>query len=82
MHEQALAQVQPALSFSSCNPRIKISAWLQLGRCHGRAARIDFAQLLAVFCSVAASGQKHHAAAVIDDALKEAQRTKLLFHEY
>ena len=35
-----------------------------------------------MLCSVAASGQKHHAAAVIDDALKEAQRTKLLLHEY
>ena len=34
MHEQALAQVQPAIVFSSCNTRIKIKAWLLLGRCH------------------------------------------------
>ena len=34
MHEQALAQVQLAIAFSSCNPRLKIKAWLLLGRCH------------------------------------------------
>ena len=34
MHEQALAQVQPAIVFSPCNPRLKIKAWLLLGRCH------------------------------------------------
>ena len=34
MHEQAVAQVQPAIAFSSCNPRLKIKAWLLLGRCH------------------------------------------------
>ena len=34
MHEQALAQVQPALVFSQCNPRLKIRSWLLLGRCH------------------------------------------------
>ena len=34
MHEQALAQVQPAIAFSSCNTRLKIKAWLLLGRCH------------------------------------------------
>ena len=34
MHEQALAQVQPAIAFSQCNPRLKIKAWLLLGRCH------------------------------------------------
>ena len=34
MHKQALAQVQPAIVFSQCNPRLKIRAWLLLGRCH------------------------------------------------
>ena len=34
MHEQALAQVQPAIAFSPCNTRLKIRAWLLLGRCH------------------------------------------------
>ena len=34
MHEQALAQVQPAIAFSQCNTRLKIRAWLLLGRCH------------------------------------------------
>ena len=34
MHEQALAQVQPAIALSSCNTRLKIKAWLLLGRCH------------------------------------------------
>ena len=34
MHEQALAQLQPALVFSPCNPRLKIRVWLLLGRCH------------------------------------------------
>ena len=34
MHEQALAQVQPAIVFTPCNSRIKIRSWLLLGRCH------------------------------------------------
>ena len=34
MHERAIAQVQPAIAFSKCNPRLKIWAWLLLGRCH------------------------------------------------
>ena len=34
MHEQALAQVQPTIGFSQCNTRLKIRAWLLLGRCH------------------------------------------------
>ena len=64
MHEQALAQVQPTIVFSSCNPQQKINAWLLIARCH------------------AALGHKHHAAAVVDDALREARRTGLLFCEY
>ena len=34
MYEQAIAQLQPALVFSSCNARLKIRVWLLLGRCH------------------------------------------------
>lgn len=34
MHERALPQVQAAISFSPCSPRLKIWAWLLLGRCH------------------------------------------------
>eukprot|EP00935_MAST-01C_sp_MAST-1C-sp1_P000302 g302.t1 len=64
MHEQALAQVQPAIAFSQCNPRLKIKAWLLLGRCH------------------VAMGHKHHAHAVIEDAIKEAQRTEQLLSTY
>ena len=64
MYEQALAQVQPTIAFSSCNTQCKIGAWLLIARCH------------------AALGHKHHAAAVIDDALREARRTGLLLCEY
>ena len=89
MHEQAIATVQAAVTFSPFNCRLKINAWLQLGRCHCKIHAHDILLIadqrvgrLLASVRLAAIGQKHHAAAVIEDALKEAQRTRLLFAEY